>query len=260
MVKFLSTLVTGLIAISSLSANPLGLDTVGPVQAPGSDAQSQAYQAFSPTINSYIGNVSAPFNPTNTGQTLVITDPTNLLQSSAAEVRFYFVNNSAAFNNSLGISSNFTTNPGSAELIFANASVNASNPNPSDPNAPYAALVNGNYVDLGVLAQGTPLNLFIASDAADGPVSGPDKGIFWNSIAQNSDGVDHMKMVQFIGTNYYLIGWEDLPLAYSDRDFNDIFVVVELVPVPEPATYLLMAVMAFIVVAAKRKKMAGAVR
>ncbi len=241
-------------SVSSLSAYPMGLDVIGPVQASGSDAQAQAFNSFSPTVLSTIGNVNGVFNPQNSATTQVINDPTNLLLNSDSQVRFYFVSNSAAYNNTLGFSPTGTIVEGSKSIIFSNASINPASGAPGDPNAPYAALSLGDFTDLGTLQAGTQLNLFVASDAADGPPTGPSKGIFWNDQSKNSDGIIHARMVQFLGTNYYLIGFEDLPVSVSDKDYNDVFVVAEIIPVPEPMTYLLMALAAGFAIVLKRRQ------
>ena len=38
----------------------------------------------------------------------------------------------------------------------------------------------------------------------------------------------------------YWIGMEDLPFSNTDKDYNDMIVKVSQVPVPEPATMLLL--------------------
>lgn len=248
--KFIATGIAALSMVVSLSAYPLGLDVVGPVQASGSDAQAQAYNAFAPTINSYIGNVNGVFNPQNSATTQVISDPTNVLSNSDATVRIYWVNNSAAYNNTIGFSPTATISPSTASVVFPNASVKASSPNPGDANSPYSGLVAGNFVDLGLQTQGTPFQLFLAADAADGP----NKGIFYANAALNADGINHLKMVQFLGTNYYLIGWEDLPLSVSDLDYNDVFIVAEIIAVPEPMTYVIFAMLAGVILFIQRRK------
>lgn len=43
------------------------------------------------------------------------------------------------------------------------------------------------------------------------------------------------------GPNEYIIAWEDVAFGSSDKDFNDLVVIVESInPVPEPATMLLL--------------------
>lgn len=248
--KLLATSIAALSLVTSLGAYPLGLDVVGPIQASGSDAQAQAYNSFAPTIDSYIGNVNGVFNPTDSATTQIVADPTNVLANSDATVRIYWVNNSAAYQNTIGFSPSATISPSTAAVVLPNASITGTViVNPSDPNGPYAGLSAGQFVDLGLQTQGTPFQLFLAADAGNGP----DKGVFWANAANNSDGINHLKMVHFLGTNYYLIGWEDLPLSVSDLDYNDVFIVAEIIPVPEPMTYVIFAALAGIVLFASRK-------
>ncbi len=255
--KILATSIAALSLVASLNAYPLGLDVVGPIQASGSDAQAQAYNSFAPTIDSYIGNVNGVFDPQNTATTQVVSDPVNILSNNEASVRIYWVNNSAAYQNTIGFSPSATISPATASVVLPNASITATSiVSPSDPNGPYAGLVAGNFVDLGVLAQGTPFQLFLAADAGNGA----NQGIFYANAANNADGINHLKMVQFLGTNYYLIGWEDLPLSFSDLDYNDVFIVAEIVNVPEPMTYVIFAALAAIVLYARKAKTAKAVK
>jgi len=81
-------------------------------------------------------------------------------------------------------------------------------------------------------------------------------GITWFSEnARNSDQGDHMVAFQgkddwvqlpsaYTGrwnSNEYILAWEDLNMSGSDRDYNDMVVMVESVtPVPEPGTLVLL--------------------
>jgi hypothetical protein len=40
------------------------------------------------------------------------------------------------------------------------------------------------------------------------------------------------------GTSEYLLGWEDIPLSSGDKDYQDMLVKVDAVPVPEPTTMI----------------------
>ncbi|MBB5347878.1 hypothetical protein HNQ81_001607 [Desulfoprunum benzoelyticum] len=74
---------------------------------------------------------------------------------------------------------------------------------------------------------------------------GTPNGNFYSDASKNPLGQD--QMVSFAGTgangldlNHYVIAFEDLPYIGSDKDFNDMVLMVESVnPVPEPATMLL---------------------
>lgn len=243
----IATAVVGLFATSMLSAYPSGIDIAGPVKASGSGAAAVSYNAFkASSINSYFNTIgfnspSSAFNPQATAGVSLITDPAVSFNFDA-NVRAYFISSDAGFNNTLGITSNNSISPSSSKLIFPNASNVPSAPS-SDPNSPYSALAQGFYVDVGVLQAGVPLNLFLIANGANGAAQG---SVFSNS-SLNSDNNVHVKMVQFLGTNYYLVGFEDtLGTGSSDFDYNDLVIALAIVPTPEPSTYLVMGTLLLI--------------
>jgi hypothetical protein len=70
-----------------------------------------------------------------------------------------------------------------------------------------------------------------------------NSNIFYTDSSLNCS--DHMQaaIFQVNGTNQYIIGFEDLPYASSDKDFQDMIVkatINQTAPVPEPATMLLL--------------------
>jgi hypothetical protein len=72
---------------------------------------------------------------------------------------------------------------------------------------------------------------------ADDPSGSP----LWTSRPADNGGEDHMVTWLITGgpsAGGYVLAWEDLPLRSSDKDYNDL--VVEVRPVPEPATLLLL--------------------
>ncbi len=231
--------IANFVLLTGAYAYPLGLEMIGPIQASGSDSQSKAFNSFSPSMNSLAGG-NQEFRPQNTSDTQVISDPSNILANSDANVRIYFFGNNSPYNNAIGFSLAGSVN--NASLIFPNASRSTSSSNPNDPNARYTGLSRGDFVDLGTLSQGTPFNLFLATDAADGP----NKGIFWTNNDLNRYDSSQIKMVRFLETNYYLIGWEDMSQWSSDKDYNDVYIVAEIVGVPEPETYLILGLLSSI--------------
>lgn len=86
-----------------------------------------------------------------------------------------------------------------------------------------------------------------------------DTGDSWySSDSMNSDGLNHMRYAELTlpdGTSALLIGFEDLK-GGGDLDFNDTMVLFTNVsPVPEPSTYLMMAIGLVVLRFATRSRM-----
>lgn len=244
---------TAVLAIAytmTLSAYPLGLDPIGPVQSSGSDAQSQAYNSFAQSI-SYITSSNYAFNPSYIPNAQVVSDPANILSNSDANVRIYYAGGTSALNDTLGFSSSGSLYS-NASLIFSNASGSSANPNNNNSYAYYPSLAKGSFVDLGVLSQGTPFDLFLAGNAAESF----NYNTVWTNNALNPYGASQVKVVHFLGTDYYLIGFEEQAYG-SDYDYNDVYIVAEITSVPEPMTYVIFAVLGMVVLALSRDKTRG---
>lgn len=71
-------------------------------------------------------------------------------------------------------------------------------------------------------------------------------GVYWHSQASlNPNGEDHMVTLATADPNTFLLAFEDLPFALSDRDFNDLVIEVTVRPgniVPEPASISLLGI------------------
>lgn len=233
----------------------------------GSDAQAAAFQSSVPTINQYIqantfGSGSGPyiFFPTGDGiNTAVISDPASLNLQSNSFVRAYYLNPfgqpspvsqpaPASYNqDTLGFNINhdYMLSPGQQALIL---SANGSTIPASPPNV---VTDTGQFVNLGELSAGTFLDFFLLATNASGTTA------FWNDPTQNPDGAPHLAMVQFLQTPYYLLAWEDTSFGSEIPDddlYRDLFAVIEVVPTPEPMTYLTLAGLLGVVFIVSRKR------
>lgn len=101
------------------------------------------------------------------------------------------------------------------------------------------------YNNLGDLQSISSLAFNIDFDQVFGYYLGTPDGPFYSDPDMNADDADQMVSYRGTGVNglsvgHYVIAWEDLAYGGSDKDFNDMVLLVESVqPIPEPATMLL---------------------
>lgn len=180
-------------------------------------------------------------------------DPSKLNLKYDYNVSVDFINEGASYRNQLAFNATGTTNK--SGLIFKDAScdgivsgcimgtgVKAVNP-----------LNLGDGVNIGTIAGGTQLDLFLKANG----LNNPNNNIFGTQTASNADGLQHV--VAYAYNNYIILGFEDLYGALhatgglnqnSDRDFNDLVVVLDIgeanvkalisATVPEPSVTLSM--------------------
>lgn len=243
--------------VSLLAATTLAADItpINPVNPSGSDPRAvlfnNAFLPFSSAPTTYVQSNTFPtslsgdygFFPSDSVSppAMVVSDPASLTLQSDANVRVYYYTPytsqqgipppTSVNQDSLGfnINSGQVLNPNQQALVFnANGATGANQ-----------VTTPGEFVDLGMLSAGTPLNFFlIAQDSAGNSTT------YWNDPMANPDFFPHLEMVQFLGTPYYLLAWEDSSLLNEGNLdlFRDLFAVVEVnVAVPEPSTYLLLS-------------------
>lgn len=68
----------------------------------------------------------------------------------------------------------------------------------------------------------------------------------WTSDFGDNGGEDHMvtfKIINGDSKGNYVVGWEDVSMRFSDRDYNDLVVELKgMKPVPEPGTVILLGI------------------
>lgn len=146
--------------------------------------------------------------------------------------RVYFGTEGASYGSRLGFTTDGTgLQTGTGGIIFEDTSI--------------PPLHQGDFVNLGTFASGTPLDFFLIIDA-NNYLGGGTRGLASTQPAANSDSVmDHtVQLLQHVGPNgniYLVYGFEDEP-GLGDRDFNDVVFTLEVSPIPEPSSTILLAV------------------
>lgn len=245
-----------------LSAYPDGLGVAGPTQSTGSDAQAANFNSFAFTsmfpyvFSNYPSGQFAPPSSTTVPAATTLLSPGSLQLTQDSNVRVYFVGSAdTLMNNSLGFEVNSDFTPNGDSLIFPNASQLPAAGTGGDPNAPYAGLAAGDFVDLGALSAGDLLDFFLLVNGANGTLE-----TLWSDPTANPGAFNQVHAVQFDDTPYTLLAWEDGPFGNIDDDFDDLFVVLEIEPLPnpEPETYLIMgSFLAAVIVLRQKKKATG---
>lgn len=168
-------------------------------------------------------------------------DLNNLKIKNDHEVKAYFINEGAGYQNQLAFESTGTTNK--TGLLFNN--ISSRNSVLSESNGPLAL---GDGVSLGMIQGGSQLNFYLRGD---GNRKGNNAHIYSTRDSENPDGLQHAIGYLF-GNRFLLLGFEDLYGGLnatgglnerSDRDFNDTVFVIDLgqsnvADVPEPSVTL----------------------
>ncbi len=242
-------------------ARPFGLDIVGPVIQPESDARSIEFQAnVLPSMNAWI-NTNLGENVSINNTTAIALDPTNLFLATASDARVYFVGEGAGYANTLGFNTTGTgILTGDPQLIFPDASSRTTyydpGPGKSVARSRWYPLVPGDFVELNTLDANTQLDFFLIANGARGGTM-----TYSTDTSINPDGINHVVAYAMPDSPYLLMGFEDL-YGGGDQDYNDLLFAVDigaanvaaLTAVPEPATLLSLASLLIIALVLYRKK------
>jgi hypothetical protein len=242
------------------SATPFGLSVVAPVQEAGSDTASAAFdtndlsqmRADVPLYSLTPGSISHSRN-------LHFYDPTQLIMNTTVDARVYFLNEHAAYHNTLGFNTQAQgVSSGDPKLIFADSSSNVGYGATSWAGTSRTSskpLLPGDFTDLGTTAAGTALDFFLIGNGANGGTN-----VYTSDKTTNPDHLNHMVAFSVAGSPYLMIGFEDT-LGGGDHTMNNLLFAVDiglanlnaLTSAPEPALWLVLACLLLPVIWLKRK-------
>ncbi len=196
----------------------------------------------------------------NSGQFLL--DPSKLNLKFAYDVSVSFINEGAGFRNQLGFSSTGTTN--TSGKIFNDISCTGAG---CVGDWGGSALKLGDTVKLGTIKGGSQLDFGLKADGFNGGTN-----VFGTKTAGNEDGLQHV-VAYAVDKSHILLGFEDLfgtkgatggKNQNSDRDFNDVVVVVDVgennlkalkgEKVPEPSIVLSLLGLGAVGLVARRRQ------
>lgn len=205
-------------------ARPFDLDVMAPVQATGSDPSSEKFaNEVLPGLLSYIES-DVVYHDANE-EISTEASLANLTLTDAAALRVYFVADDALYHNSIGL---FTGKSPSGdmvpEILFPDASSSYSYyKNVKDKVASAdLPLMPGDFVDIGLAAAGSSLDLFVIPDGARRA-----QQAYGITGALNADSLSHARVLGVVGDSMILIGFEDLPNG-GDKDYDDVILAVEV--------------------------------
>lgn len=209
----------------------------------------------------------------NDGKASLMTsgvDPFKLTFATQSEVRVYFVEATAGYRNALGFVDVSHTLPGvnpllaapTSSLIFPLVGTAIGNTTTSSETGRKTAnslsgfsattdfpLLPMDYVTLGTFNPGSILDFFILPDIVDKTIDTRSianaSTIFFTDPLLNVGDLITNQHFQFYNVPGHgiLAMVEDLPFATSDTNFYDLSFLIQVRPVPEPQTYLVMGML-----------------
>ena len=259
---------SGVVSPFQSTAQPLGLNIVGPVMAAGSDAAAQQFQTTLPGMVDFIRTYLPEYRNNLNSPLAFSIDPSKLTLSTLSDVRAYFAYEGAGYHNTIGFNtSGVGVSSGNPQVIFPDAS-SSLNYGGSGTGVRSASepLLAGDFVNLGTFNAGTSLDFFLIANGAYG-----GNTVFSTTGTQNPDGINHVATFTptFWGvanSPYLFISYEDL-LGGGDKDFNDTIIALDigaanvmsmtamsaLMATPEPATWLTLGGLVAVAIYAKRR-------
>lgn len=210
-------------------ARPYGLEPIAPVQLSGSDDRSAEFNRdFLPQFQKIVKNRLSERVDFSTQMEGFRLDASRLFLRTESDkpIRIYFIHEGAGYHNSLGMAATPAGAPemGEKGLIFPDASFFSPRSTRRTANVP---LVAGDFVELGTGAPGIQLDFFCIADGAR-MRPGQDKTTWYNNVALNPDGYQHVVAFLLPGSRYVMIGFEDLWYLSGDKDYNDVVFVVDI--------------------------------
>lgn len=152
----------------------------------------------------------------------------NITLKEEGEVFITFLHEGAGFKNAFGYFTFDKNNPPTSadqvdEIIIF-------------PNLSYPHLTNGHRLSLGTFPAGTTIGFFIAANGFDYYTGVKSSGVpyYYSLKGLNPDPTDNLKQHNVLlfdnEVEEVIIGFEDLPRAWGDNDFNDAVFSVKTTP------------------------------
>lgn len=202
-------------------ARPLGLPVHGPVYQFASDARSiDFFDNVMPEFLVIIQNQLSE-RVEFTGRDGFKLDASRLLLRTQSDesIRIYYLAEGAGYHNTVG----FAWTPagsqeiGTATVLFPDVSQRG-----GTTRTGWEPLKTGDFVEIGVGDRGFQLDFFLISNAVNGGTQW-----LWNDKEANPDNLQHMVAFMVPGSQFILIGFEDI-IGGGDLDYNDSLFVVDI--------------------------------
>jgi hypothetical protein len=239
--------------------DPWGIpDTMGPVMAAGSSAQSAQFdQSVLPSIQQFIAQ-DLPEAHNNLNAPIFQIDPNKLVLSQAASVTATFIHDGGAFDSAVGVDVTTTGNDPAnwwAEITSPTASLVFPNTGSTDSSWPTGTpgvrnvsqpVLPGDFVNMGNFAAGSKLDFFLLANGANNywaPVFSADESLNEDGFNQHVAAFTGSVFAQpELNSPYVFLAFKDY-WGGGDKDMNDVVMALNvgvanvhaLLATPEPA-------------------------